>query len=213
MATSSARNSWTVARTCRRGFSRRTPSSWLLHSSYRWPPMASNGATAFDSYSYQPDHLIVERGTMPKPCPASLLSYFQLPFHPFVTMARQGPKTLIAVDGKGAGLSRSEFDDNGLAGADILLNGQTPRRILDDEVVGDNRGHTRQCQLDRLSPFDDQVVRLIRVAIENDGSTLDTIGGHRHDEWRTRMREVLRPKPRRQVRATVQEFLALDVAT
>src|SRR5690348_1686563 len=103
-------------------------------------------------------------------------------------MAWQRPQTFIAVDGESAGLSRSEFNDNGLAGADILLDRQTPRRILDDEVVGDNRGHTRQRQLDRLSPFDDQVVRLIRVAIENDGCSLDAIGGHRHDEWRTTMR-------------------------
>ena len=87
-----------------------------------------------------------------------------------------------------------------------------PAGSLMIKLCGDNRRHTGQRQFNRLSRFDNQMVRVIRVAIESDRGSLDPVCCHRDHEGGPD-EGVLRLKPRRQVRATVQEFLALDVAT
>src|SRR5262249_29332850 len=103
-------------------------------------------------------------------------------------MTRQGPQPLIAVDGKCSLLRRSKLDDDRFAGTYILLHRQASGRIFDDEVVRGEGRHARQRQFDRLSSFDDQMTRLIRITIERDAGTLDAIGPNRHHKWRARRR-------------------------
>ncbi len=107
---------------------------------------------------------------------ACSLADFQLAFHAFVSMTGQWPQTFITVDGKGAGLRRGEFEQGRLAGAHVLLDRQTSRRVFDDEIVRDERRDALERQLDRLAFLDDQMPRLIGIAVEDDGGALHAVG-------------------------------------
>jgi len=97
-------------------------------------------------------------------------------------MAGQRPEPFVAVNGKCARLSWYKCNGDRLAGTDILFNGESSCWVLDDEIVWDKRRHTGECQFNRLSSFDDQMVWGIRIAIECDRGSLHPICRHRdHD--------------------------------
>lgn len=112
------------------------------------------------------------------------LSNFQLSFHPLLSMTRQRPEAFVAIDGEGSSGRGHEIDHHALPRAYVLVD----QEFLDDEVVGYQEGFALQDQLHRFSRLYNQVARLVRIAVQNDGGALDTISSHWHDKGRLSIR-------------------------